>query len=238
MIEIVCHRGANEHAPENSYPAAQKCIDWGVDYVEIDVRTSRDGVMYIFHNQDVDRTTNGMGMFDELTSTIIDTLDIGSRFSPEYANERIPRLDAFLHWVKGKAKVYFDVKDADHQKLIDLIYKTGLEHECFFWSGDKDWTLKLRDMAPELPVKINVRNAEQTRELYQQFKMDIIEVGLANMTEELQQTCRELGIKIMIYHQQKDPNAFRQVINWHVEMVNLNHADTFIEVAKEMGDRP
>ncbi len=237
MIEIVCHRGANEYAPENSYPAAQRCIDWGVDYVEIDVRTSRDGVMYLFHNPDVDRTTNGMGLFDELTSTIIDTLDIGSRFSPEYANEPIPRLDAFLHWIKGKAKVYFDVKDADHQKLIDLVYQTGFAQDCFFWSGDKEWTLKLRDMAPELPVKINVRNAQETRMAFDRFEMDIIEVGLKNMTVELQKTCRDLGIKIMIYHQQKDPDAFYQVINWNVDMINLNNADAFIEVAQKMGVR-
>jgi glycerophosphoryl diester phosphodiesterase len=208
-----------------------------VDYVEIDVRTSRDGVMYLFHNPDVDRTTNGMGLFDELTSTIIDTLDIGSRFSPEYANERIPRLDAFLHWIKGKAKVYFDVKDADHQKLIDLVYQTGFAQECFFWSGDNKWTLKFRDMAPELPVKINVRNTQETRMAFDRYEMDIIEVDLKNMTVDLQKTCRDLGIKIMIYHQQKDPDAFRQVINWNVDMINLNHADAFIEVAQKMGVR-
>ena len=41
-IEIVCHKGANEYAPENTFAAAQRCIKWGADYVEIDVWTSRD----------------------------------------------------------------------------------------------------------------------------------------------------------------------------------------------------
>lgn len=31
-VEIVCHRGANHYAPENTYAAAQVCIDWGMDY--------------------------------------------------------------------------------------------------------------------------------------------------------------------------------------------------------------
>ena len=35
-IEIVCHRGANAYAPENTYASAQYCIDWGMDYLEID----------------------------------------------------------------------------------------------------------------------------------------------------------------------------------------------------------
>ncbi|MCB0067590.1 MAG: hypothetical protein KDD77_10585, partial [Caldilineaceae bacterium] len=46
-VEIVCHQGANEYAPPNTYAAAQICVDWGMDYVEIDVNTSKDGVLYV-----------------------------------------------------------------------------------------------------------------------------------------------------------------------------------------------
>ena len=35
-IEIVCHRGANQQAPENTFAGAQLCVDWGVDYIEIE----------------------------------------------------------------------------------------------------------------------------------------------------------------------------------------------------------
>lgn len=237
MIEIVCHRGANEYAPENTYPAAQKCIEWGVDYVEIDVNTSRDGVMYVFHGPALERTTNGHGMIHDMTSTILDTLDCGSWFSPDFKDERIPRLDAFLKWVKGKAKVYFDVKHADPQTLIDLVYEVGLEKECFFWSAHHEWSTELKQRAPEFPVKFNTRHADDVRMMHEKYKADIIEIGLNNMTDEVKQVCQELGIKIMIYHQQKEPESFRQVINWDVEMINLNHADVFLEVAREMGIR-
>ena len=39
MVQIVCHKGANELRPENTRAAAQLCIDWGVDWVEVDVNT-------------------------------------------------------------------------------------------------------------------------------------------------------------------------------------------------------
>lgn len=237
MIEIVCHRGANEYAPENTYPSAQTCIEWGVDYVEIDVNTSRDGVMYLFHGPDVDRRTNAMGTFGDLTSSVIDTLDAGSWFSPEFAGERIPRLDAFLRWIKGKANVYFDVKAADHRALVDLVYEVGLEKDCFFWSAYADWTLKLREIDPALPVKINVRHVQDVVDAHKRFKADIAEVSLANMSAELQQTCRDLGIRVMIYHPEKEVEAFRRIIDWQVEMINLNHADVFLHVAREMGAR-
>jgi glycerophosphoryl diester phosphodiesterase len=237
MIEIVCHRGANEYAPENTYPAAQKCIEWGVDYVEIDVNTSKDNVMYVFHGPDLERTTNGVGMLPDLPSTHIDTLDCGSWFSPDFKDERIPHVDAFLRWVKGQAKVYFDVKRADHQQLIDLVYEVGLEKDCFFWSHSNEWSAELKQRAPELPVKFNTRNIEDLKRVHEQYNTDIVEIGLNNMTDEFKNMCQELGIKIMIYHQQKDPEAFRKIIQWDVEMLNLNHADAFIKVAREMGVR-
>ena len=42
-VYVVAHRGAHEGIPENTLPAYQKAIDLGADFVEIDVRTTKDG---------------------------------------------------------------------------------------------------------------------------------------------------------------------------------------------------
>ena len=54
-LEIVAHRGANHLTPENTFAAAEICVDLGIGYVEIDVRTSRDGVLYVIHDSKLDR---------------------------------------------------------------------------------------------------------------------------------------------------------------------------------------
>ena len=41
-ILVVSHRGDWRYAPENSLAAIQRCIDLGVDVVEIDVRKTKD----------------------------------------------------------------------------------------------------------------------------------------------------------------------------------------------------
>ncbi|NJN82104.1 MAG: hypothetical protein HC802_07375 [Caldilineaceae bacterium] len=82
QIEIVCHKGANEYAPENTYAAAQLCIDWGMDFVEIDVNRSHDGMHYILHGPELDATTNGRGRIDAMLAAEIDQLDAGSWFDP------------------------------------------------------------------------------------------------------------------------------------------------------------
>ena len=92
-IEVVVHRGLNQRAPENTLAAARLCTDLGLDYVEVDVRTSRDGVFHILHDPTVDRTTDGFGPLAGMTSAEIARLDAGSWFGPTFAGERIPRLD-------------------------------------------------------------------------------------------------------------------------------------------------
>ncbi len=233
QIEIVCHKGANEYAPENTFAAAQLCIDWGMDYVEIDVNASKDGVLYILHGPDLDKTTNGKGRITDLTSEEIDQLDAGSWFHPKFAGERVPRLEPFLRWIKGKAKVFLDVKAAPPQQLIDLIYDVGLENDCFFWSGNDEWMLKLRALDDKLQLKVNVKSVADVVEAAERYRANIVEVGLDNMSRDLVDACRERGLKVMVYHQEKDPEAFREVIRWGVDMINLNHGDVFAQVARE-----
>lgn len=233
-IDLVVHRGANEVAPENTRAAAQQCIDWGVAYVEVDVRTSKDKQLYILHDPTVNRTTNGKGFLRQLTGAEIDQLDAGSWFDPKFAGERVPKLRPYLEWIKGKAKVYFDVKDADLKQLISLVYDVGLENDCFFWFSSDKQAEKFRELDSKLPLKVNVSNPVDVAKAAGHFNANIVEVGLKNMTPELVNSCRQRGIKIMIYHPQKDPAGFRKVIEWQPDLVNLNHPDLFQQVERDV----
>jgi glycerophosphoryl diester phosphodiesterase len=234
-IEIVCHRGANEYAPENTYASAQRCIDWGVDYVEIDVNRSSDGVFYLFHGPDLERTTNGNGFFPELPSTLIDQLDAGSWFAPEFAGERIPRLEPFLDWIKGKAKLFLDIKAGSPAEIIRLIRHYELEEESFVWSGSRAWASEFRALAPDLQLKINVNDSAGVITAHECFRANIVEVELEKMSQAILTTARQRHIKTMLYIKTKDAHAYRQALDWGVELINLNHADLFLQVMGEWG---
>lgn len=232
-VEIACHRGANEYAPENTQAAAQKCIDWGADYVEIDVRTSQDGVLYILHDLSVNRTTNGKGTIRSLTSQEIDKLDAGAWFDPKFAGEKVPRLEPYLRWIKGKAKVYFDVKDADLKQLIDLVYDVGLEKDSFFWFENPKKQVEFRALDKDLTMKVNASTPEKAREAKQKVAANIIEVSPDRLTAEMIAACHDLGLKLMVYEPEKDRETFRRAIDLGADMINLNHADVFQAVERE-----
>jgi hypothetical protein len=108
-----------------------------------------------------------------------------------------------------------------------------LEQDCFVWSGSNEWALEFRRLAPDLQLKLNVSSVADLVAAHERFRADIVEVGLANLSQPLLGMARQLGIKTMLYIQDKDPIAYRQAIRWGVEMVNLNHADLFLQVWEE-----
>ena len=230
---IVVHRGANHLAPENTMASAKKAIELGADYVEVDVRTSADGVMYVLHDPNVARTTDGSGFVKKMTSEQIDKLDAGSWFDPKFKGERVPRLRTLLAWIRGKGKVYFDVKDADLGKLTKLVYELKMQEDVFFWFGDRRQALRLRRLDKKLPLKINVKEAKQLRWAKRAFGATIVETSVEAATPELIRQANRMGIRVMILYTGSDPKVFRRIIRSGAQMVNLDRLTVFLDVWRE-----
>ena len=66
MALVIGHRGAGSLAPENTLEGIKAAALCKADYVEMDVRLSRDGELVLMHDESVDRTCNGKGLVEEL----------------------------------------------------------------------------------------------------------------------------------------------------------------------------
>lgn len=92
LPQIIGHRGASGMAPENTLAALHLAGQQGVKWVEIDVTLSADGIAIIFHDETLQRTTDGNGLIVKQAIDDLKQLDAGSWKHPEYKNERIPTL--------------------------------------------------------------------------------------------------------------------------------------------------
>lgn len=90
---IIAHRGHKVGAPEQTLAAYAMAIDLGAEMIEADLRFSRDGVPLMLHDAQLERTTNGRGLVDNMDWGEIARLDAGSWFGPAFAGQRVPRLD-------------------------------------------------------------------------------------------------------------------------------------------------
>ena len=59
---IIAHRGDSAHRPENTRAAFVRAVEVGADMVELDVQLTREGHVVVFHDEAVDRTTDGEGI--------------------------------------------------------------------------------------------------------------------------------------------------------------------------------
>ncbi|NOX21905.1 MAG: glycerophosphodiester phosphodiesterase [Actinobacteria bacterium] len=71
------HRGSRVLWPENTAVAFAGAVDLGYRYIETDVRITRDGVVVVFHDDTLDRTTNGKGPVKDWLFEDIKHLDAG-----------------------------------------------------------------------------------------------------------------------------------------------------------------
>ena len=107
---IFAHRGASKAAPENTLPAFEAAIRLGADGIELDVQYSSDGALVIFHNDTLEKTSNGADRVTAHTLSELRALDAGSWFGPSFAGTRIPTLDEALDLAKGKLLVNVELK--------------------------------------------------------------------------------------------------------------------------------
>ena len=80
-FDVVGHRGAPRDEPENTLASFERAIRIGVDWIEFDLRKTRDGVLVVIHDETVDRTTNGKGLVRDMTFDELRELDAGRPLS-------------------------------------------------------------------------------------------------------------------------------------------------------------
>ena len=81
-----------------------------MEFLELDVWLSSDGVPVMIHDTTVDRTTDGVGVVANMTLAELRQLDAGSWFSPAFAGEQIPTLEEAFQLVLGRGKLLLDFK--------------------------------------------------------------------------------------------------------------------------------
>lgn len=90
----IAHRGAGKLAPENTLAAFQLGASYGYRMFECDAKLSRDGVSFLLHDADLERTTNGTGVAGSFNWSHLSQLDAGSWHSDTYIGEPLPTLES------------------------------------------------------------------------------------------------------------------------------------------------
>jgi predicted alpha-1,2-mannosidase len=233
-IEVVVHRGANFLAPENTLPSARAALKYGAEWIELDVRKSKDGVLYNLHDETLDRTTDGHGPIHLVTSSEIERLDAGSWFGPAFRGLKVPRIETMLDSLKGKANVFFDVKKGTPvADLVKLVRAKGFEKNSFFWFADAKMLPEFVKLAPEMKIKVNASDIEGIKKWQAVCRPSYVEIEPENITKELVNYCHKNDILVMAAIQNGNEEAYKKAIQAQPDLVNIDQPELWARVVAE-----
>lgn len=155
---IFAHRGASIYAPENTLVAFELAVEQNADAIELDAKRCASGEIVVFHDQTIDRTTNGSGKVIDMPFTALKELDAGSWFDNQFKGEAIPTLTDVFEAVGKKVFInveltnYATPRDDLPEKVVDLVIKFGLQNNVLFSSFNPLALRKAHKLLPEIPL--------------------------------------------------------------------------------------
>ena len=235
QLVVIAHRGNHVNVPENSLASYEEAIKCGADYVEIDLRTSKDGLLMILHDDTVDRMTNGAGKVAEKTWAELQSLQLKNPNPNDAVAYRIPEFREVLRLCKNRINIYLDFKDADVAETWKQIQAEGMEKQIVVYINKIPDYKKWRNAAPQMPLMTSlfeeVKNKDQLRYFLGQVKIE----ALDNISDkEMVQTAQNEGVAVWLDVQSasEGPQVWDSALQKGVNGVQTDHPDELIKYLK------
>jgi len=226
-VYVISHRGFHQGYPENTLIAYQKAIELGVDFVEVDLRTTADGEIVSMHNSKVDDyTRDAKGSVSQFTLKELKQIDIGSRVSPEFAEQRIPTLDEILKVCQGKVGLYIDLKSADPQKVLEQLDKYDMKYRVVWYAGPKD-IKTIKKQCPDCFIMPDPGSEKHLEYVLKQYSPPVVAPNIDSCSANFVKMCHDYGTLVFI--DDNGPQCWEESLNWGVDGIQTDQPDRLIE---------
>jgi len=196
-ILVAAHRGAHNGNFENSIASTKKAIQLGVDIIEMDVRTTKDGYLILMHDSSIDRTTTGTGKVEDLSLAEIRKYKLKAPYG-RISKESVPTFEEFLKVIKGKILVDIDMKTDNAKGVVEAVLKTGTMQDVFYFDNDYhvlDEIKKYDRSAQLMPRAYNFHMADSA---LVKFNPQVVHIDPKFYTQELTQMIRKNKARVWI----------------------------------------
>ena len=195
-VQITAHRGSSESAPENTMAAVAMAVEEMADFAEVDVQESLDGYLVLCHDLSLKRVAGLNRKVGELTLEELMELDVGSWFSAEYAEERIPLLEQVMEFAKGKINLNLELKNiGSHtdmpEKTAALIKELEMEEQCVISSTSMEYLRRVKEADPDIRTGYIIAAAYGN--YYDNENLDFISIRSSFVSPSMVEQAHEAG---------------------------------------------
>lgn len=205
MAEMIncAHRGASGQAPENTIAALKLAVELGATMAEIDIQQTADDKLVLFHDDELQRTSDGCGFLWKQTLDQLKSLDVGKWYSPKFTGEKMPTLDEAVDAVRGQLKLNIEMKMHGHERGLEELVARHLQHlDCLDWCfvSSFDWGAvdRLGALIPELKAGYIVGRGRWDDELLDR-RVSVLSLEKSLVTQERVHRIHEAGKEVFVW---------------------------------------
>ncbi|MHA2282333.1 MAG: glycerophosphodiester phosphodiesterase [Promethearchaeota archaeon] len=190
---FIGHRGTRRDFDENTVLAFKKAIEYGANYIECDVRKTKDGKLVVLHDSNLNRTTNGSGLLKDFTYKEI------KAFKTVIHQNTIPLFSQVLNEFKGIVNFMIELKEEDLvDDVVDVIRSKNMSADTVISGKQLHELLKIKHKIPQIRICYNITNGlglslpeflKMGLDIKKKFKFDMISLKSNLISQKFIEKC-------------------------------------------------
>lgn len=258
-LDVQGHRGCRGLRPENTLPAFEKALELGVTTLEMDIQTTSDRVLVVFHDQHLDAkrcvSDTGHGVprepFNDLRFEQLAQIDCGSQPSSKFPEQKpvpgagVPRLEQVFDLARDAdypVQLSIEIKmqkrkhgipiDEVARLLVDLVRRYGFETRTIVQSSDPEALNAVKELAPELRRSVLVKRRGSYDRLLRETGSPILSPRYDRLKRKDVTRLQARGVQIIPWTV-NEPDDIRRMIAWGVDGIISDYPDRVLAALNE-----
>ncbi len=205
-ILIIGHAGGKKTGPENTLKAFNKALELKADYIELDLRMSKDNEVIIFHDLDTFNITAEPGLVKNKTLKELKKLDVGE-------GERIPTFREVIEFANNKINLLLHIAAANMEdKIINLLKEYNYIDTTIISCMVHRYLFKFRDLEPNLKLAA-LENLHSDGLIKWDVRRKLIDKAINNKFYAINPEYHLVDAQFISYAHQKNLKVFPWTVN-------------------------
>jgi glycerophosphoryl diester phosphodiesterase len=214
---VVAHRGLHDEHPENSLRAFLAAWEAGVEWCECDVRGSREHEPFVFHDETLERTTDGgNGRVDQTPSAALHRANL-RRGDGSMTTACVPRLATVIEAMPESARLLIEIKPGVDAETAERTLVMCNPETCVIHSFDTTILRMASALLPQVRRMLLVEDAAGPEALVE-GPWEAVNARHDTLTAEAVELIRRRGCEVGVWTP-NDDRDIRRAIGLGVEMI-------------------
>ncbi|WP_149275320.1 glycerophosphodiester phosphodiesterase family protein [Pareuzebyella sediminis] len=231
---VIAHRGVHDSYPENSLAAYEKAIELGCDFVEIDLRKTKDERFVSVHNETIDAYFEGKtGKVNELNLSQLQSTTLKNP-DGSTSDEFIPTFEDILELCRGRIGIYLDLKEPDIEKQLEIIRDYGMVKNIVWYipAAYMREIDMLQDQCEDCIIMPDPGKEKNLSTIIDSLDPRVVATDMGNLSQSFVNRCHRKGTKVFTDDDMASESEWQKIMLWRTDGIQTDEPEKLISYLK------